>query len=82
MTEPGVGPGSYEETSGTLLLDSQQAVLRSSKIKPAFSATSPQRSLPFVPQDTPGPGSYEPIEPRVSKSKSKGKRSPAKATGA
>jgi hypothetical protein len=69
MTEPGVGPGSYEETSGTLLLDSQQAVLRSSKIKPAFSTTSPQRSLPFLPQDTPGPGSYEPLEPRLGKAK-------------
>lgn len=69
MTEPGVGPGSYEEVTGTLLLDSQQAVLRSSKIKPAFSTSSPQRSLPFLPQDTPGPGSYEPLEPRLGKAR-------------
>ena len=33
------------------------------------STTSSQNALPFLPQDTPGPGSYEPIEPRVSRNK-------------
>ena len=70
-TETTVGPGSYEMMSGTLQLDSMAAVQRSSKIKPAFSATSAQRSLPFVPQDTPGPGSYEPIMPRTRPNKAK-----------
>ena len=81
-TEPIVGPGSYEQLDGSLYVDAQKSLSKASKIRPAFNTTSSQNALPFLPQDTPGPGSYEPIEPRVSKSKSKGKRSPAKATGA
>ena len=69
MTEPIVGPGSYEQLDGSLYVDAQKSMSKSSKIRPAFGATSNQRSLPFLPQDTPGPGSYEPLEPRVSKRK-------------
>ena len=82
-TEDAIGPGAYEaHMFGSLMVDAQKSLDRASKIRPAFNTTSSQNALPFLPQDTPGPGSYEPIEPRVSKSKSKGKRSPAKATGA
>ena len=64
-TEPIVGPGSYEQTDGSLYVDAQKSVSKSSKLRPAFGSTSSQNALPFLPQDTPGPGSYEPIEPRV-----------------
>ena len=79
MTEPIVGPGSYEQLDGSLYIDAQKSVSKTSKIRPAFGTTSSQNALPFLPQDTPGPGSYEPLEPRVSKSKTK---SPARAKAA
>jgi hypothetical protein len=75
MTEPIVGPGSYEQLEGSLYVDAQKSVSKSSKLRPAFGTTSSQNALPFLPQDTPGPGSYEPLEPRTSKSK----MSPTKA---
>jgi len=68
MTDPIVGPGAYEQLDGSLYIDAQKSVSRQSRIKPSFGSTSNQRSLPFLPQDTPGPGSYEPIEPRTKKS--------------
>jgi len=71
MTEPIVGPGSYEQLDGSLYIDAQKSVSKTSKIRPAFGTTSSQNALPFLPQDTPGPGSYEPLEPRMSKNKSK-----------
>jgi hypothetical protein len=69
QTEAIVGPGSYEQLDGSLYIDAQKSVSKSSKIRPAFGTTSSQNALPFLPQDTPGPGSYEPLEPRVSRSK-------------
>ena len=69
QTEAIVGPGSYEQLDGSLYVDAQKSVSKSSKIRPAFGTTSSQNALPFLPQDTPGPGSYEPLEPRVSRSK-------------
>jgi len=71
MTEPIVGPGSYEQLEGSLYIDAQKSVSKTSKLRPAFGTTSSQNALPFLPQDTPGPGSYEPIEPRSTKSKTK-----------
>jgi len=73
MTEPIVGPGSYEQLEGSLYIDAQKSVSKTSKLRPAFGTTSSQNALPFLPQDTPGPGSYEPIEPRISKSRSRPK---------
>ena len=73
-TEPMVGPGAYEQLEGSLYVDAQKSVSKSSKLRPGFGTTSAQR-FTFLPQDNPGPGSYEPIEPRVTKSKS---RSPMK----
>ena len=81
MTEPIVGPGSYEQLDGSLYIDAQKSLSRGSKIKPSFNSTSSQRALPFLAQDTPGPGSYEPLEPRLSKRSSRGagsQRTPAK----
>ena len=69
MTENIVGPGSYEQLEGSLYVDAQKSVSKTSKLRPAFGTTSSQNALPFLPQDTPGPGSYEPLEPRVVKSK-------------
>ena len=69
MTEPIVGPGSYEQLEGSLYVDAQKSVSKTSKLRPAFGTTSSQNALPFLPQDTPGPGSYELLEPRVAKSK-------------
>jgi len=77
MTDPIVGPGSYEQLDGSLYIDAQKSVSKSSKIRPAFGTTSSQNALPFLPQDTPGPGSYEPIEPRVSKTNQKGAKGPS-----
>ena len=77
MTEPIVGPGSYEQLDGSLYIDAQKSVSKTSKIRPAFGTTSSQNALPFLPQDTPGPGSYEPLEPRQSKSKMKAKAAAA-----
>ena len=57
QTEAIVGPGSYEQLDGSLYIDAQKSVSKTSKIRPAFGTTSSQRSLPFLPQDTPGPGS-------------------------
>jgi len=73
MTEPIVGPGSYEQLEGSLYVDAQKSVSKTSKLRPAFGTTSSQNALPFQPQDTPGPGSYEPLEPRISKSKPRAK---------
>ena len=77
MTEPIVGPGSYEQLEGSLYVDAQKSVSKTSKLRPAFGTTSSQNALPFLPQDTPGPGSYEPLEPRISKSR----KAAAKPTG-
>ena len=75
MTEPIVGPGSYEQLDGSLYIDAQKSVAKTSKIRPAFGTTSSQNALPFLPQDTPGPGSYEPLEPRMSRNM---RKSPSK----
>jgi hypothetical protein len=68
MTEPIVGPGAYEQLDGSLYIDAQKSLSRSSKLRPSFNSTAVQRALPNYGQDTPGPGSYEPLEPRISKS--------------
>ena len=73
ITDDVVGPGSYEQLEGSLYVDAQKSVSKTSKLRPAFGTTSSQNALPFLPQDTPGPGSYEPLEPRIAKSKSRPK---------
>jgi hypothetical protein len=65
MTDPVVGPGTYDQFEQTLAEDCDKAIERSSRTKPAFSTTMPQRALPFYAQGTPAPGSYEPMEPRL-----------------
>lgn len=60
-----VGPGSYEQLEKTLDMDSDLALARSSRIRPGFGTTSPQRKLPFYAQGTPAPGTYDPMEPRL-----------------
>ena len=67
QTEPIVGPGSYEQLDGSLYVDAQKSLSKSSKIRPSFNSTTAQRALPNYAQDTPGPGSYEPLEPRINK---------------
>jgi len=60
-----VGPGSYDQFEKTLAEDCDMAISRSSRIKPGFGTTMPQRALPFYARDTPAPGGYEPLEPRL-----------------
>jgi hypothetical protein len=71
-TDPLVGPGSYEQLEGSLYVDAQKSVSKTSKLRPGFGATSSQNALLVrYGSDTPGPGSYEPLEPRVRKSRPK-----------
>ena len=65
ITDEVVGPGSYDQYEKTLAEDCDMAIARSSRIKPGFGSTTPQRKLPFYAQGTPAPGSYEPVEPRL-----------------
>ena len=69
-TEESIGPGAYEQETGTLSMDAQKSVDKGSKLKPAFGATSDQRALPFLAQDNPGPGAYQPLSLRHSKRRS------------
>ena len=62
---PEVGPGSYDQYEKTLAEDCDMAIARSSRVKPGFGTTTPQRKLPFYAQGTPAPGCYEPMEPRL-----------------
>ena len=66
-TDEEVGPGSYPgaEYEATLQEDCEEAIRRSSQIKPGFGTTTPQRKLPFYAQGTPAPGAYEPLGPRL-----------------
>jgi len=65
ITDEVVGPGSYDQFEKTLAEDCDLAIQRSSRIKPGFGSTMPQRALPIYAQGTPDPGSYEPMEPRL-----------------
>ena len=65
ITDTVVGPGSYDQYEKTLAEDCDKAIERSSRIKPGFGTTTPQRALPFYAQGTPSPGGYEPVEPRL-----------------
>merc|ERR1719453_1814643 len=69
MTEESVGPGRYMITEGSLAADAKRSMERTSKVNPAFGSRVPQRALPFAAagQETPGPGSYQPLSPKVSK---------------
>lgn len=65
ITDEVVGPGSYDQYEKTLAEDCDLAIQRSSKTQSGFGSTTAQRKLPFYAQDTPAPGCYEPMEPRL-----------------
>lgn len=66
-TDEEVGPGSYPgaEYEATLQEDCEEAIRRSSQIKPGFGTTMPQRVHHIFGVGTPGPGEYEPLGPRL-----------------
>ena len=64
MTDEGVGPGAYEAEHGTLEVELKESMRKGSKTRPAFSTTAPARKLPIYGSETPGPGSYEPMQLR------------------
>mmetsp|Transcript_22082 Transcript_22082/g.56398 ORF Transcript_22082/g.56398 Transcript_22082/m.56398 type:complete len:274 (-) Transcript_22082:383-1204(-) len=64
-TELSVGPGTYSTEYGrSLEADARRTLLRSSKIRPGFGSTTPQRTQFHRPL-SPGPGTYQRLEPRV-----------------
>ena len=68
ITDAGVGPGSYSQSDRTLFVDAKAATARSSRIRPGFGSTTPQRPPPMYGRavsDYTGPGCYEPLEPRL-----------------
>ena len=66
-TDEVVGPGSYQgaEYERTLQEDCEEAIRRSSQIKPGFGTTTPQRKQHIYGVGTPAPGAYEPLGPRL-----------------
>lgn len=72
QTDPHVNPHTYEAQmcySGipsTVTLESSKARSKTSKTNPAFGTTSKQRPTShMVPTDNPGPGTYDPLSPRL-----------------
>ena len=63
MTEEAIGPGAYDQVTGTLAVDAKKSVDKGSKIRPAFGATTKQRP-PAAINSNPAPGSYQPLSPR------------------
>lgn len=77
MTDPNVGPGSYQVTHGTLLADAEASTRRSSKLRIAFGTTSPQCPQPFATYGRTylgGPGDHYPLAPRVRSRKPPGRQ--------
>jgi len=63
MTED-VGPGAYDaDYVGSLEADMKDLMSKSSKKKPAFGATGPQRASTQK-SEVPAPGYYQPLSPR------------------
>ena len=67
MTASSIGPGTYAQYDGSLYFESERAVSRSSRLQPGFGSTSAQFAIPLRarPRQSPGPGAYEPIQPRI-----------------
>ena len=56
----------YSGTPATVTLESSKARSKVSKNNPAFGSTSKQRPKTLMgPTDNPGPGTYDPLEPRL-----------------
>lgn len=67
-TEDSVGPGAYDQTSGTLAVEARKSMDKQSKMKIGFGSSSKQR-VPLNVQGNPAPGAYEPGEsPRHTRS--------------
>ncbi|KOO31769.1 hypothetical protein Ctob_007406 [Chrysochromulina tobinii] len=65
-TDVGVGPASYNtEYEKSLTNDARRTLEKTSKIRPGFGSTTPQRRAAMFGTTTPGPGSYERLEPRM-----------------
>jgi len=85
-TGPGVGPGSYDDKSGTIAQTAAQIHARMSLCRPAFGGKWKARELPFERvgmmdyMSTPGPGAYEARSPSQLSNGGDGHRSSFKTT--